>query len=420
MSPTCEKCGAVLSLPADRCQSCGHPFHPTLPTSSSTQSAPPTSDAPAGAELGKTIPPDGGASEGDRQQQPITWHPDGTAPSEDDAAKVDRLLGLIAAQSHFEERYELRGTLATGGMGRICQAYDRILRRDVAVKMMHERIGSETAAIRGQFLKEARVGGRLLHPHILAVFDLGVNRSGQIYYTMRLVDGASLQLCLDSLDKGVATKLVSYPLRKIVEALVSACQGVDYAHQNGVIHLDLKPQNILVSGFNEVFVIDWGLARVDEVDDTEELVDLYRDRSNSQNTASNTGVFGGRVVGTPGYMAPEQAAGDYRSFDAQTDVFGLGGILYFVLYGKAPNQGGSMAEILVASSEPKKRGKLRQGILPRGQRVRKEVHDAIDTLEAICLKALDPDKRNRYPDVETMIVELNEWLSNTPGPPLGI
>src|SRR5262249_29467268 len=158
------------------------------------------------------------------------------------------------------------------------------------------------------------------------------------------------------------------------------------AHQNGVIHLDLKPHNILVSGFNEVFVIDWGLARVDEVDDTEELLDLYRERSNSMNTSSNTGVFGGRVVGTPGYMAPEQAAGDYRLFDVRTDVFGLGGVLYFALYGQAPNQGNGIAEILAASSQSKRPGKLRQGILPRGQRVKKEVQDAIAALEAVCLK----------------------------------
>jgi serine/threonine-protein kinase len=339
-------------------------------------------------------------------------------PHEDDGAKVQTLLGQIAAQSHFEERYELRGTLAQGGMGQICRAYDRILRREVAIKMMREGLGSDTPAIRGQFLKEARVGGRLLHPHILAVFDLGVNRSGQIYYTMRLVDGASFQSCLDSLGKGAITKLVDYPLRKIVEALVRACQGVDYAHQHGVIHLDLKPHNILVSDFNEVFVIDWGLARVDEVDDTEELVDLYRDKSNSQNTASNTGVFGGRVVGTPGYMAPEQAVGDYSSFDARTDVFGLGGILYFALYAMAPNQGKGSAEILNASAEPKKKGKLRQGILPRGQRVRKEVQAAIDGLEAICMKALEPQKENRYADAEKMVVELNEWLSTASGSPL--
>ena len=200
---------------------------------------------------------------------------------------------------------------------------------------------------------------------------------------------------------------------------VGACQGVDYAHQNGVIHLDLKPHNILVSGFKEVFVIDWGLARVDETDDTENLVDLYRDRTNSHNTASNTGVFGERVVGTPGYMAPEQAKGAVSAFNATTDVYGLGGILYFILYGAAPNQGRGVRDLLLASSERKQRGKLRPGILPRGQRVRKEAKTALELLEAICLKALDPQQEERYAAVEDMIVELSEWLSATPGPPLG-
>jgi serine/threonine-protein kinase len=300
-------------------------------------------------------------------------------------------------------------------MGQICHAYDRIIRREVAIKMMRESYGHGTAAIRGQFLKEARVGGRLLHPHILAVFDLGVNRSGQIYYTMRLVDGDSLQRCLDSLDKGAG--LVSTPLRKIVEGMIKVSHGVDYAPQNRVIHLDLKPNNILVSRFNEFFVIDWGLARVDEQDDTEQLVDLYR--STSESSIINP-LDDRRQVGTPAYMAPEQAEGDYQSFDASTDVYGLGGILYFILYGQPPNQGKSLQEVMAASYAPKKKGKLRQGILPRGQRVRKEVQDAIDALEAVCLRAIEPDKMKRYPDAEKMLVELNEWLSNAPGPPLAI
>jgi serine/threonine-protein kinase len=340
---------------------------------------------------------------------------------DDEAAKVERLLGLIASQSHFEERYELHETLARGGMGQVIRAYDRILRREVAIKMMADSSSNHamTPAVRGQFLKEARVGGRLLHPNILAVFDLGVNRSNHIYYTMRLVEGASLQHCLDSVDKGVVTKLISYPLRKIVEAFVGACQGVDYAHQNGVIHLDLKPQNILVSGFQEVFVIDWGLARVDEVDDTDELVDLYRHGSSSGFSASMTLAGGGRVVGTPGYMAPEQAQGNYHSFNPTTDVYGLGGILYFILYGKPPNQGGHLAETLAEVSTPKKKGRLRQGILPRGWRVKKEAQQAVQALEAVCLKALEIDQQNRYPDVEKLIADLNDWLSTTPGPPHG-
>lgn len=385
MAQTCQKCGVILSLPRDSCQQCGYPIEVTVDPFTT-----------------KPFPPEGV----NFQDAPP---PDEVVSQENETAKVERLLRQIASQSHFEERYELRGPLARGGMGQIYRGYDQVLRREVAIKMMLARHGSETAAIRGQFLKEARVGGRLLHPHILAVFDLGVDRGGQIYYTMRLVDGDSLQRCLDALDKGVA--LVSTPLRKIVEGLVKVCHGVDYAHQNRVIHLDLKPNNILVSRFNEFFVIDWGLARVDDVDDTEQLVDLYQSNSESSIIAP---LSDRRQVGTPAYMSPEQVVGNYQSFDASTDVYGLGGILYFVLYGQPPNQGKNLQEVMAASLEPKKRGKLRQGILPRGQRVRKELQDAIEALEAICFKALEVDKAKRYTDAEKMLVELNEWLANTP------
>jgi eukaryotic-like serine/threonine-protein kinase len=118
-------------------------------------------------------------------------------------------------------------------------------------------------------------------------------------------------------------------------------------------------------------------------------------------------------------MAPEQARGLVASFSPGTDVYGLGGILYFILYGIAPNQGGGVHAVLAASAERKQRGKLRAGILPRGQRVRKEANDALEALESICLRALEPQPSERYSTVEAMIVELNEWLSATPGPPAG-
>jgi serine/threonine-protein kinase len=338
----------------------------------------------------------------------------------DDGTKIDRLLGDIAAQSHFEDRYELRGILARGGMGEVHHGYDRILQREVAIKMRRAGSAGESAALRGQFLKEARVGGRLLHPNILPVFDLGVNRAQQIFYTMRLVNGQSLQHTLDALDKGVSTRLIAYPLPEIVRAFVGACEGMDYAHQNGVLHLDLKPHNVLVSGFREVFVIDWGLARVDEVNDAEQLIDLYRERASQGNTGSNTNVHGGRAIGTPDYMAPEQVAGAYDDYSAATDVFALGGILYFILYGVAPNRrlgvGGCVSATFEAAFEPKTRRKLRQGILPRGQRISKEVQEAVEALEAICLKALEVEQKDRYSDVEQLIVELNEWLTGEAGP----
>jgi hypothetical protein len=113
-------------------------------------------------------------------------------------------------------------------------------------------------------------------------------------------------------------------------------------------------------------------------------------------------------------------AGDVGAFGASTDVFGLGGILYFALYNRHPNQGQSVSDMLEAGNEPKQPGKLRPGILPRGQRVSREARDAVESLEAICLKALAPRKEDRYPDVEKLIIELSEWLQNTPGPPSGL
>src|SRR5262245_5566421 len=305
-------------------------------------------------------------------------------------------------------------------MGQVFRGFDKILRREVAIKILHDRYNvAEHPAMRGQFLKEARVGARLLHPNILNVLDLGVSGTGRLYFTMRLVDGASLGHCLDSVAKGAVTKLITFPLRKTVEALVSACLGVDHTHQESVLHLDLKPHNILVSGFSEVFVIDWGLARVGGTDDTEELVDLYR-KVLSKTTAVDTGVGGEGVVGTPGYMSSEQALGRPADFGPTTDVYGLGGILHFVLYGTPPNQGTNVEEVMRASLQPKRRSKLRLGILPRVQRVRKEMHAALEGLEAICLKALHPEQGERYQTVEAMIIELKEWLASVSDQNLGL
>lgn len=381
MNPVCEKCGASLTLGREQCSRCGHGEVPDE----------------------GTLPP--------ATRPPSTLPTDPAAANEDEARLAD-LLGRIAAQSHFEDRYELRAELARGGMGCVYRAYDHILRREVAVKVM---LRGEAPAARGQFLKEARVGGRLLHPHVLSVFDLGVNRAGQLYYTMRLVDGASLQRCLAALDTGVSTKLVTYPLRKLVGAFLGVCRGIDFAHQNRVLHLDLKPANVLMSGFEEVFVIDWGLARVDDVDDTDQLLDLYRPTSADLAAArfDQTGPAG-PAIGTPAYMAPEQAGGHTGLFGPPTDVYGLGGILHYILYGTPPNRGSSLTSVLVATETAKARSPLRRGILPRGRRIEPGVRDAVAALEGIALKALDPDRARRHQTAEELVVELDEWLATAP------
>lgn len=401
MVKQCERCKAPLSLPAAYCQICGHP----VPKHDAVD---PQSTQPEATQALQEGGPSGAAA--DCSTIPPTLPGAGA-----DDERVNALLQGIAAQSHFEERYQIRGILDSGGMGEIFRAYDLILRREVAVKMMREGLGRGHAAsaVRAQFLKEARVGGRLLHPNVLAVFDLGVNRSGQIYYTMRLVNGASLYQCLRSLSQGVATRMIRLPLRKLVETFAGACRGVAYAHEHGILHLDLKPQNVLVSGFEEVFVIDWGLARVDNEDDSELLADLYRHRPVPESTASHTRAMGGHVVGTPAYMAPEQVAGDVGAFSQATDVFGLGGILYFILYAEAPNRGDSVVEMMAAASRAKQPGRLREGILPHGRRVPQMLSRALAGLQDICLKSLQPLSADRYADVNRLLIDINEWLADT-------
>jgi len=400
MAMECELCKAPVSLPAAYCQRCGHPLptHRVDPHATQPDTTQPLENrqAEGGATADSTVPPTLPETAGDDE-------------------RVAALLQGIASQSHFEERYQLRGVLDRGGMGEIYRAYDLILRREVAVKMMREGLGRghATSAVRAQFLKEARVGGRLLHPNVLAVFDLGVNRQSQIYYTMRLVNGASLHECLRSLSHGVATRMIQFPLRRLVETFAGACRGVAYAHEHGILHLDLKPQNVLVSGFEEVFVIDWGLARVDNEDDSELLADLYRQRSVPGSTASHTCAMGGHVVGTPAYMAPEQVAGDASAFTPATDVFGLGGILYFMLYGAAPNQGESAWDMMAAASRPKQAGRLREGILPQARRIPNALTRALNGLQDICLKSLQPQPADRYGDVNQLLIDIHEWLAES-------
>lgn len=372
---SCGKCGTPLPTSGDtkRCGACGKWMGPT--------------------EVGNGFPHELAAPPASRP------HLDAIPVGVLGNATPD-LFARIASQSHFEDRYELRGELARGGMGVIHRAYDRVLRRPVAIKMRKQRLGGgDDLALRGQFLREARVGGRLLHPNVIPVFDLGVNQVGQIYYTMRLVDGVSLKACLDALSSGVATKFIDFPLCRVVEAFVGICRGVDYAHDNRILHLDLKPQNVLVSGFSEVFVIDWGLAREEGAEDEDNVPHIYQGAVQAESDAGTQ--VGGGGIGTPEYMAPEQRTGDPARYSPATDVYALGGILRFILCGEPPNVGGAG----VHPNPP-----LRPGIVPKGRQLPKEHRVAVAELSAVCLRALESAPSNRYADVDEMIAELTHWL----------
>jgi len=232
------------------------------------------------------------------------------------------------------DRYQLFGEIARGGMGAILRGRDVDLGRDLALKVLLESHKDKPELIR-RFVEEAQIGGQLQHPGVVPVYELGTFADLRPFFTMKLVKGRTLA------DLLRARQSTEADLPRFLSIFESVCQTMSYAHVRGVIHRDLKPSNIMVGNFGEVQVMDWGLAKVlsqggaadDEVSrraEPEPVVSVIRTaRSGSDADASQAGS----VMGTPGYMAPEQARGEIELVDERSDVFGLGAILCEILTG---------------------------------------------------------------------------------------
>ena len=202
-------------------------------------------------------------------------------------------------------KYEIIERIGQGGMGTVYRARDRELARDVALKVV--RLPEASPDIAARMVREARTLARLEHPGIVPVHDVGTLPDGRVFYAMKLVRGAPL----DALPPATIAERL-----RIVERL---CEAVAFAHAHGVVHRDLKPQNVMVGPFGEVLVMDWGVAKVLGEANKSLGVDT------TMTDAPDTGH--GVVLGTPGYMAPEQASGDGSLVDARADVYAVGAIL---------------------------------------------------------------------------------------------
>jgi len=202
------------------------------------------------------------------------------------------------------ERYTIRREIARGGMGVIHEVWDEDLGRALAMKVIQNPAGVE------RFLEEARIAGRLDHPGVLPVHELGLDAEGRAFFTMPLIEGKDLEQVLREAISGKE----GWTVTRALEVLVKVCDTLAYAHSKEVIHRDLKPQNIMVGRFGETYVMDWGLARV--------LGEAGADRSRRPGSAEEHGAarsphrtWAGTVLGTPAYMPPEQAAGDLDALD---------------------------------------------------------------------------------------------------------
>ena len=305
-------------------------------------------------------------------------------------------------------KYETIGKLGQGGVGEVLKVIDRDLKREVAMKrLLPHSAQQEDALIR--FIEEAQATGQLEHPNIVPVHDLGVDADGRLYFTLKYVQGQSLKQVLrgrkenSALEDGV-TYRERFSAVRMIEILIAMCQAMAYAHSKGVIHRDLKPDNVMLGKFGEVLVMDWGLAKaIGQIrDKREHATDTVRVKtSRSEDDSSQT--IEGSIAGTPAYMAPEQAAGKISELDQRTDVYALGAILYEMLSGEAPYRGGTPLELVkqVVASPPAPVKGTTPGFTPMPRE-----------LKAICEKAMARRPEDRYRTASELRDDLQAYLEN--------
>ncbi len=252
-------------------------------------------------------------------------------------------------------RYEVRELLGRGGMGAVYRAFDQVLQRDVALKVLS--LDADSASLAARLARESWILARLEHPGIVAVHDAGVLADGRPFYVMRLVRGTSLDLGAKALGLGDVLRL-----------FLRVCDAVAFAHARGIIHRDLKPSNIMVGEYGEVLVLDWGVATIAGA----RGIAVAGTAGTSPPNDSDEWA----IVGTPGFMAPEQAVGAFREIDARTDVFSLGVVL--------------------------------------GELLRLRAERVAPPLAAIATRAAAADPVARYATVELLAHDVRRWLDSEP------
>jgi serine/threonine protein kinase len=281
----------------------------------------------------------------------MNWIPDST---------VSRLREIVDWPDFTGTKYEIVEKVGEGGMASVYVARDRDLERQVAIKVVHTPISDPL--VQQRMMIEARTIARLEHPGILPVHDLGFLPDGRIYYAMKLVRGCRLD--------DFVRETTSLPDR--LRLFLRICDAVAFAHSQGVIHRDLKPSNIMIGDFGEVLVIDWGLAKLLSKDRAA-VASTPLETAAHQTSAGARQTLHGAILGTPGYMAPEQELGEIDSVDERTDVYGLGALLRF--------------------------------LLPA---------DCAKPIQAVSNKATSPNAEDRYSTVQELAREVNRFLNGEP------
>lgn len=272
--------------------------------------------------------------------------------------------------------------LARGGMGRIHPATDRNLLRQVALKRLDQEL-AETPMYRDGFIAEAQMTGQLEHPNIVPVHELSISDKGVPYFTMKLVQGKGFDEWMHDPVRYVGS---TERLQEGLEIFIKVCDAVAYAHHRGVVHRDLKPENIMVADFGQVYLMDWGLARLTRT----------RPASGEKSQMEATGP-----VGTPAFMSPEQARGNPNEMDERCDVFGLGAVLYELVSGRVPY--GNLTDPYLIMDRAKDGEVIFMDGSAAELGVAKPLRDIVN-------RAIQPDPAARYQSVIELQADVRKFL----------
>lgn len=338
------------------------------------------------------------------------------------------------------EEYHVGGEIARGGMGSILEAEDRKLGRKVAMKVMKLEASASDYA-RTRFVREATVLARLEHPNIVPIHELGWDAENRLFYTMKLVQGRTLQAVINGLKERDPDFIGHYTLDRLLTIFRKICDALSLAHSRGVIHRDLKPENVMVGEFGEVLVMDWGIAKI--LGDTTQAAaesalraeatepgtaERFRELADAELKKTTMGLtMDGTVMGTPHYMSPEQADGRVTEIDQQSDVFSLGAILYAILTLRPPVEADSPYGVI----ELIKRGEIRppttfnvttgatgKGKSLEGAAVNPKKYQPLPhcpggkvpaALSSVAMKALTVDKTTRYATVAALAADIEAY-----------
>jgi len=333
--------------------------------------------------------------------------------------KSTELVDYVLTETK-KHKYKVGKIIGRGGMGAVLEAVDSNIRRLVAMKIMFDgKKHSKSKSMR--FIEEAQITGQLQHPNIIPVYELGLDKNQNIFYTMKYLHGKTLGEIINKIADGDEKIIEQYPLNSLLNIFLKVCDAIAYAHGKNVVHRDLKPDNIMVGEYGEVQVIDWGLAKVitnsdkSETKNSEAPIAIKSIRYDEVDVIQ---TMHGEVMGTPAFMSPEQALGNTHTHSKCSDIYALGAILYNILTLVPPIQGGSSEQMLKMVRAGNITHPLSlNNINKKGGEVATNIttpfhcpnHKIPESLAAVVMKALSLKVNKRYQSVNELQKEVEAY-----------